>query len=243
MGLPKSPCIGTHMERLSRHIPEPVRRMAQAVMYGAGMALLYGAFLLFEFRSWFPDLMRRILKPIPSQFVLPLFLVGGIAVGLGGYTTYMSRAWSYLSDDPAACVNCHIMAPYYQSWNHSSHALWATCNDCHVPEGFIAGYSFKALDGLYHAAMFTLKAEPQVIRPRDASNKVILQNCNRCHTQLNTEFVNTGRGTMALGAEARLLILVCGTSRWQSQQAFSRPFFTFVYCTMPVSTNSVFSCV
>jgi len=180
------------MERLSRHIPESVSRMAQVVLYGAGMALLYAAFLLFEFRTWFPDLMRKILKPIPSQFIVPLFLLGGIAVGLGGYTTYMSRAWSYLSDDPSACVNCHIMAPYYQSWNHSSHALWATCNDCHVPEGFVAGYSFKAVDGLYHAAMFTFKAEPQVIRPREASDKVILQNCIRCHTQLNTEFVNTG---------------------------------------------------
>lgn len=180
------------MERLSRHTPELIRRTAQAALYGAGMALLYGAFLLFEFRSWFPDLMRKILKPIPSQFVVPLFLLGGVAVGLGGYTTYMSRAWSYLSDDPSVCVNCHIMAPYYQSWNHSSHALWATCNDCHVPEGFVAGYAFKAVDGLYHSAMFTFEAEPQVIRPRDASNEVILQNCIRCHTQLNTEFVNTG---------------------------------------------------
>lgn len=180
------------MKRLSRHIPEPVKRMTHAALYAAGMALLYSCFLLFEFRSWFPDFMRKILKPVPSQFVVPLFLLGGIAVGLGGYTAYMSRAWSYLSDDPAACVNCHIMAPYYQSWNHSSHALWATCNDCHVPEGLIAGYSFKAVDGLYHAAMFTLRAEPQVIRPREASDKVILRNCIRCHTQLNTEFVKTG---------------------------------------------------
>lgn len=48
------------------------------------------------------------------------------------------------------------------------------------------------MDGLYHAAVFTLKEEPQVIRPRDASKEVIMNNCIRCHTQLNTEFVNTG---------------------------------------------------
>ena len=136
--------------------------------------------------------MRKLLERVPSRLVLPLLLLGGVAAGLAAYALYMSRAFSYLADDPSACVNCHIMAPYYQSWNHSSHARWATCNDCHVPEGFLAGYAFKAQDGLYHAAMFTMRAEPQVIRPRDASSEVIMQNCIRCHTRLNTEFVKTG---------------------------------------------------
>ena len=143
-------------------------------------------------------IFRAFLKPIPNKFVVPLFLLGGIAAGLGIYTTYMSRAFSYLADDPSACINCHIMTPYYQSWSKSSHAVWATCNDCHVPQSsLLAGYAFKAQDGLYHAAMFTLKAEPQVIRPRDASTKVIMENCIRCHTQLNTEFVKTGMATFA----------------------------------------------
>ena len=48
------------------------------------------------------------------------------------------------------------------------------------------------MDGLYHSAVFTLKNEPQVIRPREASYNVIMDNCIRCHTQLNTEFVKTG---------------------------------------------------
>ncbi|WP_296945089.1 cytochrome c nitrite reductase small subunit [uncultured Dysgonomonas sp.] len=133
------------------------------------------------------------MSHIPNQFIVPLFVVGGIIVGLGGYSVYMSRAHSYLSDDPAACINCHIMTPYYQSWNHSSHAQWATCNDCHVPQdNIISKYAFKAKDGLYHAAVFTINGEPQVIRPRDESYGVIMDNCIRCHTQLNTEFVNTG---------------------------------------------------
>ena len=85
------------------------------------------------------------------------------------------------------------MTPYYQSWMHSSHANWATCNDCHLPQdNLLSKYAFKAVDGLYHSAVFTFKAEPQVIRPRDASSTVIMNNCIRCHTQLNTEFVNTG---------------------------------------------------
>lgn len=137
--------------------------------------------------------MKKLLNIIPGYFVLPLFIIGGILAGLGVYTVYMSRAHTYLSDEPSACINCHIMTPYYQSWQHSSHSQWANCNDCHVPHTNIASkYAFKAMDGLYHAAVFTLRAEPLVIRPRDASSGVIMENCIRCHTQLNTEFVKTG---------------------------------------------------
>lgn len=90
------------------------------------------------------------------------------------------------------------MAPYYQSWRHSSHASWATCNDCHVPQhNFIRQYGFKAADGIYHAAVFSVWKEPQVIRPRTASYNVIMDNCIRCHTALNTEFVKTGMITYA----------------------------------------------
>ncbi|UQZ91073.1 cytochrome c nitrite reductase small subunit [Deltaproteobacteria bacterium Smac51] len=142
--------------------------------------------------------MRKILSFIPNQFIIPLFILGGLVAGVGGYTVYMSRAYSYLSNDPAVCVNCHIMAPYYASWNHSSHAIWATCNDCHVPQNnIVSTYMFKAEDGLYHAAVFTVNGEPEVIRPRDGSYAVIMENCIRCHTQLNTEFVKTGMATYA----------------------------------------------
>ena len=137
--------------------------------------------------------VKTFLNIIPREFVIPLFVVAGIAVGLGAYSVYMSRAHSYLSDEPSACINCHVMVPYYQSWQHSSHHLWANCNDCHVPHDNVASkYAFKAMDGLYHSAVFTFRAEPQAIRPRNASKNVIMENCIRCHTQLNTEFVSTG---------------------------------------------------
>ncbi len=137
--------------------------------------------------------MKKLLNILPNKMVLPFFVAGGLLTGLGVYTLYMSRAHSYLSDDPSACINCHIMAPYYQSWNHSSHAQWANCNDCHVPHNnVVSKYAFKAMDGLYHSAVFTVHGEPQSIRPRMASNSVIMENCIRCHTQLNTEFVKTG---------------------------------------------------
>lgn len=137
--------------------------------------------------------MKKFLNILPRQFILPLFILGGIIAGLGAYTVYMSRAYSYLSDDPKACINCHIMTPYYASWQHSAHGQWTTCNDCHVPHNnVIEKYAFKAKDGLYHAAIFTLGTEPLAIRPRPESYEVIMDNCIRCHTDLNTQLVNTG---------------------------------------------------
>lgn len=137
--------------------------------------------------------MRKILKIIPRVFVVPLFILGGLLCGLIAYTAYMARVTSYLSDDPSACVNCHIMAPYYQSWRHSSHAQWTNCVDCHLPQdSFIDKYMFKAVDGIYHSAVFAVWGETDVIRAREASSEVIMANCIRCHSQLNGEFVSTG---------------------------------------------------
>ncbi len=55
--------------------------------------------------------MKKLLSRIPGKMILPLFVAGGLLAGLGAYAMYMSRAHSYLSDDPSACINCHIMTP------------------------------------------------------------------------------------------------------------------------------------
>ena len=115
-------------------------------------------------------------------------------MGLFIYTFFTARAYSYLSNDPATCVNCHIMGPYYATWMHSSHGRNTTCNDCHVPQDSkIRGYYFKAVDGLRHSAVFTIRGEDQALQAIPASSEVIMENCVRCHTQLNSEFIRTGR--------------------------------------------------
>jgi cytochrome c nitrite reductase small subunit len=139
---------------------------------------------------------KAILDALPSKLIVPLFLFGGVALGLGLYTVYTSRVFTYLSGDPSACVNCHIMAPSYQSWSKSSHANWATCNDCHVPQhNRLAGLLFEAQDGLHHSAVFLSGKEPPAPRPRPAATKVIQDNCVRCHTPLNTEFASASKAT------------------------------------------------
>lgn len=126
---------------------------------------------------------------IPSKKWRPIgAILFGCIIGLGFYTIKLSNAASYLSDDPQACVNCHIMTPQYITWNHSSHREVTNCNDCHVPHDNVFNkYFFKAKDGLYHSAIFTLRKEPQVIRALEPSIKVIHNNCIRCHQDQVTD--------------------------------------------------------
>ncbi len=137
------------------------------------------------------------LRP-PGKWEFPVLIILGIFAGLTIYSFYISKAGSYLSDNPQACINCHIMVPQYATWNHSSHREIASCNECHVPHNnIVSHYYFKAKDGLRHATIFTLRKEPQVIHIKEEGIQVVQQNCLRCHEELiktaeqqinNTEF-------------------------------------------------------
>ncbi|WP_321318383.1 cytochrome c nitrite reductase small subunit [Labilibaculum sp.] len=134
--------------------------------------------------------MRKLFKFLtpPPQWKLPVLVSLGIFVGLGFYVLYLSKAASYLSDNPETCVNCHVMAPQFATYQHSSHREVATCNDCHVPHNNVFNkYFFKAKDGLRHASMFALRMEPEVIFILEEGKKVVHNNCIRCHSQTLTD--------------------------------------------------------
>lgn len=134
--------------------------------------------------------MKRIIRYItpPHSWRIPVILILGILAGFVVLLVHLSKAGSYLTNDPRACVNCHIMSPHYATWNHSAHREAATCNDCHVPHNnLINAYYFKAKDGLRHATIFTLRKEPQVIFIRNEGREVVQQNCKRCHEHLLSE--------------------------------------------------------
>lgn len=147
------------------------------------------------------EIINRILPT--RKWKITGILLAGVIFGLGFFTVYASRAHSYMSDDPATCVNCHVMGPFYATWLHSSHSRNAVCNDCHVPkDNIFKEYYFHAMDGLRHSTVFTLRGEPQVMQAIEASQNVIMDNCIRCHTQLNTEFVKTGKKTFSMLKES-----------------------------------------
>lgn len=128
--------------------------------------------------------LLKKLKPPDKWNPLVIFSLA-IFVGIVLAILKISNAVSYLSDNPQTCMNCHVMSPQYASWQHSSHARVATCNDCHVPQdNFIRKYAFKAMDGLRHSTIFTLRLEPQVIKIKQAGINAVQENCKRCHYSL-----------------------------------------------------------
>lgn len=127
------------------------------------------------------------LEP-PDSWKLPVIVILAVFTGIALFAFRISNAPSYLGDKPETCLNCHIMAPQYATWYHSSHREKTNCNDCHVPHNNIfSKYFFKAKDGLRHAAIFTLRREPQVIFIKEESRAAVHRNCIRCHYELLTD--------------------------------------------------------
>ena len=143
--------------------------------------------------------MRRWIKCFGlSVPVLVLCIVAGVALGTGAFTVRYAEGFSYLSNDPKACVNCHIMREQYDGWQKASHHAVATCNDCHVPHEMVAKYLVKAENGFWHSKGFTLQDFPEPIRLRPVSLKILQANCVHCHHDLVNDILghsSTGNET------------------------------------------------
>lgn len=111
-------------------------------------------------------------------------------VGLGIFTFLYARGGSYFSDDPKACVNCHIMNDVYNSWSRSSHQAVATCNACHVPHDIVGKWLSKARNGFNHAVAFTLQNFPEPIRITELNRQILQTNCVDCHSVIVSEIVH-----------------------------------------------------
>ncbi len=120
---------------------------------------------------------------------LAAFALGG-TLGLGLFTFGYARGDSYLTDDPAACANCHLMAEHYGAWVKSSHRAAATCNDCHTPASFPAKYFTKARNGFWHSLYFTVGGFPEPLRITPANRRVTESACRHCHAEI-TEAMDT----------------------------------------------------
>lgn len=106
----------------------------------------------------------------------------GVLVGLSVFTFVYAEGGSYLSDDPNACMNCHIMRDQFDAWNRSSHKAVATCNDCHTPHtSALAKWAVKGLNGFNHSLAFTTGAFPEPIRIKELNAAVAQENCISCH--------------------------------------------------------------
>ena len=113
-----------------------------------------------------------------------------VALGMGVYLAKESKATSYRSNAPEACINCHVMEGYYASWQHSSHAQRATCVDCHLPvHDYIDKYASKARDGYNHSVAFTLNTYGKRLLITEDGARRVQENCIRCHANRSTTLI------------------------------------------------------
>lgn len=105
----------------------------------------------------------------------------GVLGGMGAFTFGYGDGAAYLSNDPRACANCHIMHGHYDSWLKSSHENVATCNDCHLPHNFAGKWITKADNGFFHSLAFTTGNFPEPLRIKPRNRRVTQHACLHCH--------------------------------------------------------------
>lgn len=132
---------------------------------------------------------------MPPFWVLLLLtgFAGGV-FGIGSFTFIFARGYSYLSDDPRACANCHVMQQVYDGWSRGSHHSVAVCNDCHTPHDPLGHYAIKALNGWKHSQAFTTGGFPEPIQIGDLDRGIAQQNCLRCHGDM-TDMISHRQST------------------------------------------------
>jgi len=113
---------------------------------------------------------------------LPLLIAGIAAIAVLAVFAYSTEFITYLGNDPTTCNNCHVMDGVYEGWFHAGHQQAATCNDCHTPHEFIPKYWIKAKSGFNHVTHFTLGNIPEPLRAKEETDKIIQENCIRCHS-------------------------------------------------------------
>ncbi len=108
-------------------------------------------------------------------------LIVGVAVGLGGLTFAYAEGWAYMTDDPSACANCHVMQEQLDGWAKSSHHDVAVCNDCHTPEDKLGMLVTKARNGWHHSVAFTTQDFHEPIQITSYNLAITEGRCRSCH--------------------------------------------------------------
>ena len=126
---------------------------------------------------------KHARSPAPSRYWLAgLAVTFGVLIGLSAFTFVYAEGFSYFSNDPASCMNCHIMRDQFEGWNHSTHKAVATCNDCHTPHtNLVDKYLVKGLNGFNHSLKFTLGNFEEPIQITELNARVAHNNCVECH--------------------------------------------------------------
>ena len=152
-------------------------------------------------------------------------LTVGVLLGLCGYTFLYAKGYAYLTNNPEACTNCHVMRAEYDGWVKSSHKNVATCNDCHTPHNLIGKYAVKASNGFFHSFYFTTGLYPDNIEITKIDHKVTEAQCRRCHENITAAI----DGNVVHGKAEGLQCTRCHTSVGHSESAAALKFPTLAW--------------
>lgn len=134
---------------------------------------------------------KRLQGPlVPTAF----FVLIGALTGLCIYTFTYAGGHAYLSSDPKACTQCHVMQEHFDSWQKSSHHAVAKCVDCHLSHNPVKKWVDKGENGALHSMHFTLNTHPDPIKLRSWHKGTVLGNCLRCHQGLVDDVHRDPRG-------------------------------------------------
>ncbi len=135
-----------------------------------------------------------------------LGVVVGLFVGLSLYTFVYAKGYSYLTNNPEACANCHVMQDYYSGWMKGSHHAVAKCNDCHTPHNVVGKYAVKATNGFFHSLAFTTGRFPDSIQIKGYNQRVTDGTCKACHDELTFSIlgVHSGRDISCIKCHANV---------------------------------------
>jgi cytochrome c nitrite reductase small subunit len=154
----------------------------------------------------------------------------GLLIGLGFYTFVYAKGYSYLTHDPAACANCHVMQDYYSAWMKGSHHAVATCNDCHTPHNFVGKYAIKATNGFFHSLAFTTGRFPDNIQIKGYNRRVTESTCKSCHAELTYAILGVHEGK-------DITCVKCHSNVGHSAAPFS--FTSFSFASSPAADGTV----
>ena len=127
--------------------------------------------------------------------------LAGMLVGVAGFTFDYAEGLSYLSNEPKACVNCHIMNDQFDSWRKGPHHAVghlqrlppAGAPSREVPRQ--GAQRLPPLDGLHLPAIAARAIRTQKlffhepIRIKPSNSQILQDNCLRCHGDLVHEVV------------------------------------------------------
>ena len=149
-----------------------------------------------------------VQNPRVVRFRIAVIAIGvllGVAAGIGSYTFVYAKGYSYLTNDPAACANCHVMRDYYAGWMKGPHRKAAACNDCHAPHNFIGKYRTKASNGFWHSFYFTSGRYPDHLEIKPRNLRITDEACLHCHSEITQAII----ASPAHGEQGRTACVRC----------------------------------